>query len=223
VAARATRKCPDSRPLSNLRPQAVGGSAGRVGEQLSRAGPSVKALLTGSAQSRKRLHKTSLSGSAGRKVAARATRKCPDSRALSNLSPQAVGGSAGRMGGQLSRAGPSVKALLTGRAQSRERLHRTSLSGSAGRKVAARATRKCPDSRPLSNLRPQAVGGSAGRVGEQLSRAGPSVKALLTGRAQSRERLHRTSLSGSAGRKVAGARNARDRQSSTGPKNRPTT
>jgi hypothetical protein len=183
----------------------------------------VKALLTGLPQSRERLHRASLSGSAERKVAARATRKCPDSRPLSNLRPQAVGGSAGRVGEQLSRAGPSVKALLTGSAQSRKRLHKTSLSGSAGRKVAARATRKCPDSRALSNLSPQAVGGSAGRMGGQLSRAGPSVKALLTGRAQSRERLHRTSLSGSAGRKVAGARNARDRQSSTGPKNRPTT
>jgi hypothetical protein len=113
----------------------------------------------------------------------------------------------GRESEHLSRAGQSVKALLTGSAQSRERLHRTSLSGSAGRKVAARTTRKCPDSRALSTLRPQAVGGAAGRVGEQLSRAGPSVKALLTRSAQNRERLHRTSLSGSAGRKVAGARN----------------
>jgi hypothetical protein len=135
--------------------------------------------------------------------------KCPDSKTLGNVRPHAIGGSVGRVGEQLSRAGPSVKALLTGSAQSRERLHRASLSGSAGRKVAARATRKRPDSRALSNVGPQAVGGSAGRAGEQLSRAGPSVKALLTGIAQSHERLHRASLSASPRRKVAGARNAK--------------
>ena len=65
--------------------------------------------------------------------------------------PQAIGGSRGRVGEQRSRAGPSVQPALTGQAKSRERLYRASLSGSAGRKVAARATRKCPKPRPLSN------------------------------------------------------------------------
>jgi hypothetical protein len=62
-----------------------------------------------------------------------------------------------------------------------------------------------------------------GHENKRLSRAGQSAKVLLTGSAQSRARLHRTSLSVSPRRKVAGARNGRDRQSSTGPKNRPTT
>ena len=66
------------------RPQAIGGSTGRVGEQRSRAGPSVEPALTGQAKSRERLHRASLPGSAGRKVATRATRKCRTSRALSN-------------------------------------------------------------------------------------------------------------------------------------------
>jgi hypothetical protein len=82
---------------------------------------------------------------------ARATRKCPKSRAVHNLGLQTIGSSTGRVGEQRSRTGPSVKPALTGQAQSRERLYRASLSGSAGRKVAARATRKCPDSRTLSN------------------------------------------------------------------------
>jgi hypothetical protein len=67
-----------------MRPQAIGGSVGRMGEQRSRVGPSVKPALTGQAKGRERLHRTSLSGSARRKVAARATRKCLKSRALSN-------------------------------------------------------------------------------------------------------------------------------------------
>ena len=71
-------------PSAIMRPQAIGGSTGREGEHRSRAGPSVKPALTGQAQSRERLHRASLSSSAGRKVAARAKRKCPDSRTHSN-------------------------------------------------------------------------------------------------------------------------------------------
>jgi hypothetical protein len=122
-----------------------------VGEQRSRASPSVKPALTNPAQGRERLHRASLSSSARRKVAARATRKCPKSRAVRNLGPRTIGSSRGRVGEQRSRAGPSVQPALTGQAQGRERLYRASLSGSAGRKVAARATRKCPKSRALSN------------------------------------------------------------------------
>ena len=59
-------------------------SVGRAGEQLSRTGPSAKTALIGQALGRACLHWASLSGSAGRKLAARATRKCPDSRALGN-------------------------------------------------------------------------------------------------------------------------------------------
>ena len=60
---------------------------GRESERLSRTGQSAKPLLTGNAQSRARLHRTSLSGSPRRKVAGRATRKCPAYRALSNGEP----------------------------------------------------------------------------------------------------------------------------------------
>jgi hypothetical protein len=82
---------------------------------------------------------------------ARATRKCPDSRALSNQ--EAAGHRRlNRSRGRSAIAGrSSVNPALTGQARGRARLHRASLSGSARRKVAARATRKCPDSRTLSN------------------------------------------------------------------------
>jgi hypothetical protein len=57
-------------------------------------------------------------------------------------------------------------------------------------------------------VRLEIVGALDGRKGEQLSRAGQSAKAVLTNNAQSRARPYRTSLSGSARRKSAGARNA---------------
>jgi hypothetical protein len=57
-------------------------------------------------------------------------------------------------------------------------------------------------------VRLEIVGALDGREGEQPSRVGQSAKAALTGNAQGRERPYRTSLSGSARPKVAGARNA---------------
>jgi hypothetical protein len=134
-----------------MRPQAIGGSTSRVGEYLSRDGPSAKTALTGHAQGRERLYKTSLPGSARRKVAARATRKCPDSRALS--SHEAAGyRRLGKWHKRIAVADRYIDKAGTHRQQQgRERLHRASLTDSARRKVAARATRKCPDSRSLSS------------------------------------------------------------------------
>ena len=113
--------------------------------------PSIKPPLPVQTQVRERLHRASLSGLTGRKMAARASRKHPKLRALRNLKLQTIGGSINRLGEQRSQACPSVKPALTNQAQSRARLHRASLSGSAKRKVAARATRKCPTSRALSS------------------------------------------------------------------------
>jgi hypothetical protein len=153
---------------------------GRESEHLSRAGQSVKALLTGLPQSRERLHRASLSGSAVRKVAARATRKCLDSRALSNLRPQAVGDSIGRVGEQLSRAGQSANALLTGSVQSRARLHRASLSGSAGRKVAAHTTRKLAKYHGLGHDCPSHFGSITYRKPRDAAAAKPIVVSAYT-------------------------------------------
>jgi hypothetical protein len=57
-------------------------------------------------------------------------------------------------------------------------------------------------------VRLEIVGSLDGRDGEQPSRVGQSAKAAITGDPQSRARPYRTSLSGSARSKVAGARNA---------------
>jgi hypothetical protein len=88
-----------------MRRQTIGGSIGRVGDQRSRAGPSVKPALTGQAQGRERLHRASLSQVRLDEKWRRAQRASALNHGLSAIMrPQAIGDSTGRVA-QTSRCG----------------------------------------------------------------------------------------------------------------------
>jgi hypothetical protein len=71
-------KAPINGLTAIIGPGITGGSGSSFGRAAVAGSESAKTAVTGSAQSRARSYRTSLSASGGRRVAARATRKGPD-------------------------------------------------------------------------------------------------------------------------------------------------
>ena len=184
LRAARTLRCMKYRPYARLRTPLIGFKM-------------VKAQAIANSQGRARLHRASLSGATGRKVAAHATRKCPDLRALSNHI------TAGSRRIDKSHKQTAVANLSIGEGGT----HRpdaelcTASQGFSLRLGKAEPGRRAQRGSTLINVLsavygPKTVASSVGRAGEQLPQSGPRVKPALIGQAQSRARLHRASLSG---------------------------